>query len=93
MALPRLKQSKNGRIKLIISALAGVAQCIEDWPVDQNVAGLIPGQGTCLGCRPGPKWGCTGGNQPRQPIHVSLVDQCFSPFLSPSFPFSLKISK
>ena len=32
-------------------ALAGVAQWIELWPANQGVAGLIPSQGTCLGCR------------------------------------------
>ena len=36
-------------------ALAGVAQWIEFRPADQRVAGLIPSQGTCLGCRPGPQ--------------------------------------
>ena len=34
-------------------ALAGVAQWIEGGPVNQKVAGSIPSQGTCLGCRPG----------------------------------------
>ena len=42
------------------SALVGVAQWIECWPANQRVAGSIPRQGTCLGCRPGPtiisKW-------------------------------------
>ena len=36
------------------SALAGVAQWTERWPVNQRVTGLIPSQGTCLGCRPCP---------------------------------------
>ena len=36
-------------------ALAGVAQWIERWPANQRVTGLIPSQGTCLGCRPGPQ--------------------------------------
>ena len=40
-------------------ALAGVAQWIECWPVNQRVAGLIPSQGTCLGCRPGSPVGGT----------------------------------
>ena len=35
-------------------ALAGVAQRIECWPMNQRVTGSIPRQGTCLGCRPGP---------------------------------------
>ena len=34
-------------------ALAGVAQWIEQQPVNQRVAGLIPSQGTRLDCRPG----------------------------------------
>ena len=37
------------------SALAGVAQWFECWPAKQEVASLIPRQGTCLGCRPGPQ--------------------------------------
>ena len=36
--------------KLSSSALAGVAQWIEGRPVNQMVAGLVPSQGTCLGC-------------------------------------------
>ena len=36
-------------------ALAGVAQWIESWPVNQRVASSIPGQGTCLGCELGPQ--------------------------------------
>ena len=35
-------------------ALAGVAQWIECWPANQRVDCLILGQGTCLGCGPGP---------------------------------------
>ena len=50
-------------------ALAGMAQWIEDWPVNQRVTGLIPRQGTCLGCKAGPQW----GECERQPhIDVSL---------------------
>ena len=62
--------------------LAGVAQWLECWPAGQGVAGLIPSQGTCLGCRPGPQLGAFE----RQPIDASLP-------LSPSFPLSLKINK
>ena len=36
--------------------MAGVAQWIEHRPTGQMGAGLIPTQGTCLGCRPGPRW-------------------------------------
>ena len=35
------------------ATLAGVAQWIECQPANQRVIGLIPRQGTCLGCRPG----------------------------------------
>ena len=35
--------------------LAGVAQWMEQGPVNQKCAGLIPSQGTCLGCGPGPQ--------------------------------------
>ena len=65
-------------------ALAGVAQCVEHRPVNQRVAGLIPSQGTCLGCGPGSQlreW-------ERQPTH-----QYFSPFLSPSLSLSLNTNK
>ena len=43
-------------------ALAGVAQWTECQPVKQRVAGSIPSQVTCLGCRPGPSVGHTKGN-------------------------------
>ena len=46
-------------IKNLPLALAGVAQ----WIGNQRVASLIPSQGTCLGCGPGPqKGGCSRGN-------------------------------
>ena len=35
--------------------LAGVSQWTECRPVNQMVTGLIPSQGTCLGCWPGPQ--------------------------------------
>ena len=34
--------------------LTGVAQWVGHCPADKKVASSIPGQGTCLGCRPGP---------------------------------------
>ena len=49
------------RYKLYIKkqprVLAGVAQWIEWQLVNPKVASLIPSQGTCLGCRPGPQFG------------------------------------
>ena len=41
--------------KIGILVLAAMAQWIEHWPANQSVTGLIPSQGTCLGCRPGPR--------------------------------------
>ena len=62
-----IKQSQS--YKVHHRDLAGVAQWIEYWPVNQKITGLVPGQGTCLGCRPGPHWGVCE----RQPhIDVSL---------------------
>ena len=50
-------------------ALAGVAPWVEHQPANQKVTGLIPGQGTCLGCRPGPQLGVCE----RSPsLHLSL---------------------
>ena len=43
-------------LKIVIWALAGVAQWFEYGPVNQRVAGSIPSQGTCLGCGPGPQY-------------------------------------
>ena len=40
---------------ILKTALAGVAQWIESRPANQRVTSLIPSQGTCLGCRPGPQ--------------------------------------
>ena len=56
--------------------LASVALWVECWPENQGVAGLIPSQGTCLGCGPGPQ--LTG-----KPINVSFTHPCFSPSLLP----------
>ena len=36
-------------------ALAAVAQWIRCQLANERVAGLIPRQGTCLGCKPGPQ--------------------------------------
>ena len=66
--------------KSLNGALAGVAQWIERWPVNERVAGWIPSQGTCLGCGPGP--------QHERQIHTDVsLPRLLSPFPS------LKISK
>ena len=39
-------------VKQQTAALAGVAPWIERGPANQRVTGVIPSQGTCLGCRP-----------------------------------------
>ena len=61
------------------TALVGVAQWIGSWSVNQRVTGSIPGQDTCLGCRPGPQWGACE----RQPhVDVSLLSFSFPSPLS-----------
>ena len=51
-------------IKKPNEALTSVAQLVEHHPVNQKVTGLIPGQVTCLGDRPGPQLGAhVKGNQ------------------------------
>ena len=56
-------------LKQIIIALADVALWTECQSVNQRVTGLIPSQGTYLGCQPGPHWGA----RERKPhIDVSL---------------------
>ena len=70
-------------------SLAHVAQWIECWPANQRVASLIPSQGTCPGCGPGPQQGA----RERQPVDVSLIPltrRCFCPSLSPSIALCLK---
>ena len=63
-------------LELNANTLAGVAQWIECWPESNKVAGLIPSQGTCLGCRPGPQKGVCK----RQPhTDVSLSSSLPSP--------------
>ena len=49
--------------------------------IKERVIGLIPSQGTCLGCRPGSLvW-----------LQEATTHWCFSPSLSPSLPLCLKI--
>ena len=54
-------------LQIMNVALGGVAQWIECWPVNRKVTGLIPSQGTCLGCGPDSQW---GGMQ-------EATDRCF----------------
>ena len=62
--------------------MIGAAQLAGRCPTKGKVAGLIPGQGTGVGCRPGPQLGLCK----KQPTDVFLP-------LSPSLPLSLKINK
>ena len=61
-------------------ALTSVAPLVGHCPGKQRVSGLIPGQGTCMGCSQVPGQDVYGG----QPINVSPSHRCVSPSLSPS---------
>ena len=61
-------------MKIYIQALAIVAQWIEHRPENQRVAGLIPSQGTCLGCGPGPQEGA-----PKRQPHIDVSLPLFLP--------------
>ena len=71
------------------TAMAGMAQLVGLRPTKQKVASSIPCQGARLDCGFGPRQ----GTYEKQSINVSLSHKCFSPFLSPSLPLSLKINK
>ena len=68
-------------------ALAGVAQWIEHWPANHEVASLIPSQGTSLGCSLGSRLGAWERQSTR---FLSHMDDSLPLFL-PSF--SLKINE
>ena len=61
-------------------ALAGVAKWTEHGPMNQRVSGLIPSQGTCLGC----------GSGPQLEVHEGQPHIDVSPSLSPFLTLSLK---
>ena len=48
------------RLKCEKKVLAGVAQWVECWPMNQKVTSSTPGQSTCLGFRPGPRLAVCG---------------------------------
>ena len=50
----RVRQQK-ATLKVLLAALAGVAQWMELPACDPKGHWFIPSQGTCLGCRPGPQ--------------------------------------
>ena len=80
---------KEFGVRFGMTSLAAVAQWTECWPVNQRVTGLIPEQGTCLSCGPGPQMGV----HRRQPIDVSLAHPCFFPCFLPPSPSLFKPSK
>ena len=69
-----------------MSVLAGVAQWIECQPANQEAAGSVPSQGTCLGCRPVPNLEASK-RQPTRYISHTLM------FLSLSFSLLSPLSK
>ena len=68
------------------STLAGVAQFVRHPPMNQKVASLIPGLGTCLACRFSP----LGHVGKATDMSLSRSRQCFLPSLSLSCPLPLK---
>ena len=62
---------ENDILKINRRALAGVAQWIKCYSVNQRVAGLIPSGGTCLGCGPGSLWG-SRERQPHKDVSLPL---------------------
>ena len=79
----KLKEVQIGVNVSRVHILASVSQWIECQSVNQRVAGSIPSQGMCLGCRPCPQYGALK----RQP-HINVS---FPLFLLPLA--SLKINK
>ena len=73
-------EGRGGVLRNTSRAMAGVAQWIEFQPVNQRVADLIPSQGTCLGCKPSPRWGEVCERQPHTDVSLCV-------FLPP-FPLS-----
>ena len=69
-----------------LSALTDEAQWDGCHPANQKVTGLMPGEGTDLGCSP------RLGACERQQIHTSLSHPCFSPLILPPFYLSLQIN-
>ena len=57
-------------------------------PQSKKVTGLIPSQGTCLGCGPSPQLG-----HMQEATNQYFSHRCFSPSISPILPLSLKINK
>ena len=98
-------ETQNGYLKILsllkqyLSALASVALLVGASSCNQNVAGSILGQGTCLGCRFDPRSRCKSAQSPvwtcdrwvRYVRHAARL--CFSlAFMSLSVPFSLPSS-
>ena len=84
----RFGEKYNIPVKLAILTLTGVAQWIGHAPSNQNVAGSIPSQGTCLGGRGPPVCGCARGNQP---MFLSLSFSLPSPLSKNKFKIFSKI--
>lgn len=86
--IPYCSGTSRQNIKKIIKiymylALTRVVQLVGSHPSRQKFTSWIPAQGTLLGC----------GSVPQSGPVQEASDQCFSPPLPSSLPFSLKISK
>ena len=78
MILQQLRIHRKNKTKQNKIALAAAAQWIERWLANQRVTGLIPSQGICLGCGPGPQLG-VHERQPHTDVSLPLF---FPPFSS-----------
>ena len=90
--LERASELSEGLIKTQITALTSVVQlvgcCLAKWKVTSSIPRFPVRTHACVvGSVP-----CWGMHE-KQLVNVSLSHQCFSSFLSPSLPPSLKINK
>ena len=61
------------------AGLTGMAQLGGCRPAKRKVPGLIPGQGTGLGCRPGPRLGHVRGNWSTFLLYIGVSLPLFLP--------------
>ena len=70
------KMATNKKLGPWLAWLSGLRTGLRGKGLKQRAASSIPSQGTGLGCRPGPRWGCTRSNHTLMFLFLS-----FSPSL------------